>query len=59
MAKLNSKEWFVAVRNGIILKNSDGWALIGKTKTLVEDDAVYEGFDTKTIEIKKVELVII
>lgn len=58
MAKLNSKEWFVATKNGVVLKNSDGWAMMGKTKTLVEHDILREDLDIKTVEIKKIELVI-
>lgn len=58
MAKLNSKEWFAATKNGVVLKTDIGWALIGKTKTQVVDELVFEGFDPGTIEIKKIELVI-
>lgn len=58
MAKLNSKEWFAATKNGVVLKNEEGWALMGKTKNQVEIDVNFEGFDPKTIEIKKIELII-
>lgn len=56
MAKLNSKEWFVATKHGVILKNVNGWAIMAKTKKEVESEASLQK-SKNDIKIKKIELV--
>lgn len=40
MSRLTSKEWFVAVKNGVIMANENGYAIMAKTKTNVERDVL-------------------
>lgn len=40
MARLTSKEWFVAVKNGAIMANENGYAIMAKTKKSVERDVL-------------------
>lgn len=59
MAKLNSKEWFVATKHGVILKNINGWAVMAKTKKEVVAEASLHKYEKDTIvEIKKIKLII-
>lgn len=54
MARLTSKEWFAAVKNGAIMANENGYAMMAKNKSSVENDVLSTmGFyDKKTKSYK-------